>query len=151
MRINYNLINKIIDIAEENNLDELAVGWKDFKVKIKRGAREGIPVYNIVQAGVPQSKPSGLETLQEKESFESNLIKVTSPLAGIFYAAPRPGVEPFVKLGEEVEPGKTLCIIEAMKLMNEITSEVHGKIASIKVHNAQVVEAGQVLFLIEPL
>lgn len=151
MRINYNLINKIIDIAEENNLDELAVGWKDFKVKIKRGIREGIPLYNIVQAGAPALKPAGSGAVQERESYESNLIKVISPLSGVFYPAPKPGAESFVKLGEEVEPGKTLCIIEAMKLMNEITSEVHGKVASVKVNNGQVVETGQVLFLIEPL
>jgi acetyl-CoA carboxylase biotin carboxyl carrier protein len=84
------------------------------------------------------------------ESAQEHLIPVTSPMVGTFYRAPSPDAPPFVDVGGRVGTGTVLCIIEAMKLMNELESEVEGTIAKILVENAQPVEYGQVLFLIDP-
>ena len=86
----------------------------------------------------------------EGPSEESRLPAVTSPMVGTFYRAPAPEADPYVEVGSPVDVGQTVCIIEAMKLMNEIESEVKGRIARILVENAQPVEYGQKLFLIEP-
>ncbi|MBI4413864.1 MAG: acetyl-CoA carboxylase biotin carboxyl carrier protein, partial [candidate division NC10 bacterium] len=80
-----------------------------------------------------------------------NLVTIESPMVGTFYRAPAPGAEPYVKEGQVVEKGSVLCIIEAMKLMNEIEAEVKGRVVSVLVENAQPVEYGQPLFLVEPL
>ena len=86
----------------------------------------------------------------EGEGEETGFLEVTSPMVGTFYAAPAPDAEPYVDVGQRVGPGTVLCIIEAMKLMNELESEVEGTVARIMVENAQPVEYGQVLFLIDP-
>jgi acetyl-CoA carboxylase biotin carboxyl carrier protein len=80
---------------------------------------------------------------------DENLVRVVSPMVGTFYRAPAPDAPAFVEVGTQVQTGQTLCIIEAMKIMNEITSEVTGSVRKILVENAQPVEFGQVLFLIE--
>ncbi|MDP3773345.1 MAG: acetyl-CoA carboxylase biotin carboxyl carrier protein [Gemmatimonadales bacterium] len=80
----------------------------------------------------------------------SNLIEIKSPMVGTFYRAPEPGAEPYVKVGSRVSAGQTLCIIEAMKIMNEIESEVTGTVREIQIDEAQPVEFGQVLFRVEP-
>jgi acetyl-CoA carboxylase biotin carboxyl carrier protein len=82
---------------------------------------------------------------------EENLLEVTSPMVGTFYRAPAPDADPYVEIGTIVEVGQTVCIIEAMKLMNEIESEVKGRIVRILVENAQPVEFGQKLFLLSPV
>ncbi len=83
-------------------------------------------------------------------SFRKDLVEVRSPLTGTFYEAPYPGAEPFVKVGDNVKEGDVLCIVEAMKVMNEIESPVNGKILEILVKNGQPVGEGQVMFIIEP-
>ncbi len=88
---------------------------------------------------------------KEVEEKKEELHEIKAPLVGTFYRAPAPGAEPFVEIGSEVKPGDTLCIVEAMKNMNEIESDVHGIIKEICVENAQLVEFGQVLFKIKPL
>jgi acetyl-CoA carboxylase biotin carboxyl carrier protein len=83
-------------------------------------------------------------------SAEDRLVKVVSPMVGTFYRAPAPDADPYVEVGDRIDAGQTVCIIEAMKLMNEIESEVRGRVAKIAVENGQPVEYGQVLFLIDP-
>ncbi len=94
------------------------------------------------------------KTEEKTENIEENkeqLHEIKAPLVGTFYRAPAPGAEPFVEVGSEVKPGDTLCIVEAMKNMNEIESDIHGIVKEICVENAQLVEFGQVLFRIKPL
>ena len=98
-------------------------------------------------AAAPAVAPA---TPRESAGEESRLPAVTSPMVGTFYRAPAPEADPYVEVGSQIEVGQTVCIIEAMKLMNEIESEVKGRIARILVENAQPVEYGQKLFLIEP-
>ena len=94
---------------------------------------------------MPQALPP-----EPAEAPAGNLIEVTSPMVGTFYRAPSPDADPFVAVGARIGNGSVLCIIEAMKLMNELESEVEGTVAQILVENAEPVEFGQVLFLIDP-
>ena len=96
-----------------------------------------------------QSQPAAPAN-EVKSVEDDNLIVVTSPMVGTFYRSPSPGAEAFVKVGDRVSKGQTLCILEAMKLMNELECEVEGTIREILVENAQPIEYGQKLFLIEP-
>ena len=100
-------------------------------------AATGAPAAAATPAAAPEAKPS-------------NLIEIKSPMVGTFYRSPEPGAEPYVKAGSRITPGQTLCIIEAMKIMNELESEVSGTVREILAEDAQPVEFGQVLFRVEP-
>ena len=143
-------LKEIIAIFESSSLSELEIEEKGtrFKLtkKISQGSVEGIPLKG-------EEKPS-LEGVMEKKEEEKpkeekKLVSVKSPLVGTFYRSPSPEESPFVEVGDEVNPGQTLCIIEAMKVMNEITSEVKGRVSKILVENGQPVEYDQELFLLE--
>ncbi|MBI5416376.1 acetyl-CoA carboxylase biotin carboxyl carrier protein [Candidatus Poribacteria bacterium] len=137
-------IKHVISIMEKSEIMEFNVEEGDSKLVIKRGSAQNtvVAAAPVASANVPKQKK---EAVQEKE----NLYKVTSPMVGTFYSASNPNSEDFVKIGDVVEPGKILCIIEAMKLMNEIIADKRGKIVDIKVKKGDTVEKGQVLFLIE--
>jgi acetyl-CoA carboxylase biotin carboxyl carrier protein len=97
-----------------------------------------------------EEEPSELEAGGEEKAEEEDLLEVTSPMVGTFYRAPAPDAPPYVDVGDPVGEGTVLCIIEAMKLMNELESEVEGTIRKILVENAEPVEFGQTLFLVDP-
>jgi len=130
------LIKKIIKIAEEADISGLAVEQGDFRVEVKR-EKGGHMV--VSQPG--PSKP-------KEEAEEEGMAAITAPMVGTFYRSPSPDSPPYVEIGDRVEPGKTVCIIEAMKLFNEIESEVKGEVVKMLVENGQPVEYGQKLFLI---
>ena len=138
-------LKEIIAIFESSSLSELEIEEKGtrFKLtkKISQGSVEGIPLKG-------EEKPSRKKE-EEKPKEEKKLVSVKSPLVGTFYRSPSPEESPFVEVGDEVNPGQTLCIIEAMKVMNEITSEVKGRVNKILVENGQPVEYDQELFLLE--
>ena len=142
-----NKLREFVKFMEENNLSELEIEDKDIKVKLKKNI--GSSVNNSNLSLTPPSSPS---THSEKETKKhaSNLVEIKAPMVGTFYRAPAPDAAPFVEVGDSIKNGDTLCIIEAMKLMNEIKSDVKGKIKEILVENAEPVEYGQVLFLVEP-
>ncbi|MEJ2049825.1 MAG: acetyl-CoA carboxylase biotin carboxyl carrier protein, partial [Calditrichota bacterium] len=96
-----------------------------------------------------ETKPVSAPLEMPAEEYDANAEKVISPMVGTFYRSPAPDADPYVEVGDMVKVGQTLCIIEAMKLMNEIQSEVSGRVKKILVENAQPVEYNQVLFLIE--
>jgi acetyl-CoA carboxylase biotin carboxyl carrier protein len=98
----------------------------------------------------PQLVPEGAEILLPKASAPPGSVELKSPMVGTFYRSPAPGADPFVKIGDRVRKGQTLCIIEAMKLFNEIECEADGVVADILVENAQPVEYGECLMLIQP-
>jgi len=148
-------IREVLDLLKDTDIEEIELAIDDLKIRIKkRGpAPAWVPHPSPSPApGVPGDLASAsiLSSSQEKK-LTGNLVTITSPMVGTFYRAPFPGAEPFVGEGDIVEKGKTLGIIEAMKLMNEIEAEMSGRIDSILVENAQPVEYGQPLFLIEPL
>ncbi len=154
-----NLLRRLIKLVEKSEITEFTVQEGDLKVKISKNGSG--PVVNFAPAGgvpqqqnVPVSQPARqAETSAPSESKEEtkseNLHEVRSPIVGTFYRAPAPDADPYVQVGDHVSEGTVLCIVEAMKLMNEIESDVSGKIVKILVENATPVEYNQPLFLIE--
>ena len=151
MKIDLSYIREIATIMEDKSLVEVAIEDGEQKLSLKKGiATPAISTVITKQdtvASVP-TEPSEVIT-QAAPAKSSTATAVTSPMVGTFYVASSPDAEPFVKVGDVVSKGQIVCIIEAMKLMNEIEAEVSGKIVEICVENGQTIEFGQVLMYIE--
>ena len=150
--MNVKEIKEMINLMNENNLSELEIEKDGMRIKLKRagaGAQEITPAPIFIEREKNRLPEAALAEASRKEP-SANRIEIKAPMVGTFYRAPGPEAPPFVQLNQEIEPGQVICIIEAMKLMNEIKSEVKGKILEILVDNAEPVEFGQPLFLIEP-
>ncbi len=140
-------LRQLIELMKENDLAEIELDDGSEYVHLRmREAGAMVPHTVAVPPTVPS--PAGPEAGPSAQ--DSGLIEVKAPMVGTFYRAPAPDADPYVEVGSRVEVGQVLCIIEAMKLMNEIKAEVSGTIEKILVENAQPVEFGQVLFLIRP-
>lgn len=166
--MNEKYIRKLIRLVEESDIESLEVHSWGRKVKIihRLGATSNgngadvvvVPSAAPVRATVTPSVPAASVAVADAPSAtpaqvsadESRYVPVKSPMVGTFYAAPSPDADPYVTVNQKIRVGQVVCIVEAMKLMNEIESEVSGRIAKILVQNAEPVEFGQVLFLIEP-
>jgi acetyl-CoA carboxylase biotin carboxyl carrier protein len=148
-------IKELLDLLKDSDIEEIEIARDDLRIRIKRrGMLPAGTLYApppLIPAGQIETALVGPSASPEKKEFNANLVSIHSPMVGTFYRAPLPGAEPFVKEGDLIKKGQTLCIIEAMKLMNEIEAETAGRIDSILVDDAQPVEYGQSLFLIEPL
>jgi len=146
--MNVKELKEMITLMNENGLTEIEIEREGQRIRLKKGF-SGSPevIHELIQ---PQQAASAAAPAKEPEAVKSNLIEIKAPMVGTFYRAPAPDAPPFVEEGTMIEPGQVVCIIEAMKLMNEIKSEVKGKVVNIQVENAQPVEFGHVLFLIEP-
>lgn len=155
MNFEIEYIEKLANLVDEKNLTEITVKDGDKAVIIKRGyvgvSAPSVPAAQAVQqAPVAASNPAAAPAAQASAPSEQPKgTAITSPMVGAFYAAPSPGAKPFVKVGDTVAAGQVVCIVEAMKLMNEIESEVSGKITQICVEDGQSVEYGQVLMYVE--
>lgn len=165
--MDFKQIQELIKMINKSNIGELTIEEKGFKLTIKQKEQGytqpvysapigGAPVYQPVPA-LPQSEPQAeakpaktQKTETPAQAENSNYITIKSPMIGTFYRAPGPGKPAFVEVGDEVAPGKVVCIIEAMKLFNEIESEVKGKIVKVLVEDASPVEFDQPLFLVDP-
>ena len=145
--MNIDEIRELILLLDQTSISELEVQKNDYRLALRKSQATG----NSPQQNMPDT--SNLAPKQEAASGSAadNLVEVTSPMVGTFYAAPAPDAPPFVQVGDRVKAGQTLCIVEAMKLMNEIKAETDGVVTDIMVDNAQPVEYGQVLMLIEKL
>lgn len=147
-------IHDLIDILSKSNLSQLEIESEGFKLKLvkKYGPRQASAV---VAPDVP-SAPASVEVAAPAEPVpaptaeEQGLYEQTTPFVGTFYRSPSPDADPFVEVGARVKKGQTLCIVEAMKLMNEIECEQDGEIVAILVDNGQTVEYGDPLFHIRP-
>jgi len=148
--MNLKEIKEIINLMNEHNLSEIEVEKGEYKIKLKRSSAND-PEIVVEKTPLPAqvSMPAEIPS-QAPEAEESKLVEIKAPIVGTFYRSPSPEAASFVEVGQEVEVGEVVCIIEAMKLMNEIKSEVKGKIVDILAENADPVEFGQILFLIEP-
>lgn len=156
-------IRKLIRIVEESNIDELEVTSWGRKIRITRRVNHQNPhssSHLIINQPPPAERVTSTPVKDEPvismevtktEEIEGNLSAIKSPMVGTFYRAPAPGAKPYVDVGQIVSAGQVVCIVEAMKLMNEIESEVAGRVVKIPVENGKPVEFGQTLFLIEPL
>ena len=151
MNFEIEYIEKLASLIDEKSLSEIILEDGEQAITIKREINQTVvqsanPVAIMPQT--PQVQSAKEETVQENTS-SSKGTPITSPMVGAFYAAPSPGAKPFVKVGDVVSAGQVVCIVEAMKLMNEIESEVSGKVTQICVEDGQSVEYGQVLMYIE--
>ncbi|MGK9476122.1 acetyl-CoA carboxylase biotin carboxyl carrier protein [Melioribacter sp. OK-6-Me] len=147
-----NLVKKLIKIVEQSEISKISIQEGDVKIKISKNSdsHAEVALTKIAPAQQPvQAAPPVTEKQPAEETPPKNLHEIRSPIVGTFYRAPAPDADPYVKVGDEVSPGTVLCIVEAMKLMNEIESDVSGKIVKILVENATPVEYNQPLFLIE--
>jgi acetyl-CoA carboxylase biotin carboxyl carrier protein len=166
--INMNELRELVDLITENGLTSFELEREGFRVKVGRGtfiedqsnqlptvpggtekqiaAGAGAPMVTAAQS-IPTSAPSHPGALaEEAASVDQDLHIITSPIVGTFYRSSKPTAESFVRIGSQVEPTTVVCIIEAMKLMNEIQAETSGEVVKIYVENAQAVEYGQPLF-----
>ena len=148
-------IKQYINLLHENNLEELEVSDGDFKIKLK-AAQSNQVVSSTTAPSLTVSGPvASSQTVKDTTVQGASKAQVSpdklvkSPFVGTFYEAPSPDVEPFVKIGQKVKKGDTLCIVEAMKLMNEIEAEKDGVIKEILVNNSEPVEFDQALFILE--
>jgi acetyl-CoA carboxylase biotin carboxyl carrier protein len=140
-------IREMVAIMREEELAEIEVRRWFTTVRVRRPGRDG-PA--SLSKGRPSEERTGQGDRPEVEAKPpANLIPIKSPMVGTFYRAPAPDADPYVEENSSITVGQTVCVVEAMKLMNEIESEVEGRIARILVENAQPVEYGQTLFLVE--
>jgi len=146
-------LKKLIDLVQESGIGEIEITEGEEKVRISRqlAAQPMLMASPAMQPmampGVPAAAPAAAPPAAPAPEPKGHALK--SPMVGTFYRAPSPGAPPFVEIGQSVSKGQTLCIIEAMKLLNEIESDVSGTVKAILVENGQPVEYGQPLFLIE--
>lgn len=162
-------LREIIKLVDSSSIDEFVYENDGAKLKVKK--KNGVVTEVVVPKAVEQvAQPVAQQPVQaapakqeapkaeevkpaEKPQAnvdDSSLYKITSPMVGTFYAAPSPDAPPYVKVGDKVEPDSIVCIVEAMKLFNEIEAEVKGEIVEVLVQNEQLVEFGQPLFLVKP-
>jgi oxaloacetate decarboxylase alpha subunit len=151
--MNLKEIEEMIKLMNENKLSEIEIEKNGLKVRLKK---EDNQIKQIIQnlPGESQGPQAGLQAPPEAAGEQAaplkKLIEVKAPMVGTFYRAPAPDAEPFIEIGQEVKPDDTLCIIEAMKLMNEIKCEAKGRVLEILVENGHPVEYGQTIILLEP-
>ena len=144
MQVPWEEIEQLTKYLKEKGLTEITIETKEEKITVKKDF-QGIVTSSVVSGGEKVQKKEVAHEEQKKSPF----YEVTSPMVGTFYAASSPGAEPFIKAGSKVKPGDVLCIIEAMKIMNELPSEVSGVVKEIVVKDNQTVEFGQILIRIE--
>jgi len=145
-KMRLSVIKKLIKLVEESKISELEVGRFGTKVRIsKNGSPVGGRAMIVADNPVPQKEAEG-----PARERDAGLVSVVAPMVGTLYRAPAPDAPPYVDVGDHVKKGQVLCIIEAMKLMNEIESEHEGRVVEILVKNEQPVGYGEELFLIKP-
>ena len=147
-----NQIKQLIKLVEKSEIADFSIHEGDLKIKISKNSRNHV-VTNLPIATQQQSEPVAAPVVKEMpaaaEKTPDNHYEIKSPIVGTFYRAPAPDADPYIQIGDQISEGSVLCIVEAMKLMNEIESDVNGKIIKILVENATPVEFNQPLFLIE--
>ena len=161
MKLDHDDLNRLIEKISTSDIQEFSLEGEDFKLEIKRNlAGISQPINNLVNSNnteqqIGVSQKASIDTLSSPEPAQvpppgrSDLTEITSPMVGTFYRAAAPGEDPFVELGSTVKVGQTICILEAMKLMNEIESEFNAEIVEILVENGTPVEFGQVLMRVK--
>lgn len=164
MELNFNELRELVTTLSQTDISELTLKGADFELTLrKQGAIA--PVSPPHFAATPQDQPMAVPVMEVSQttsptasvsaptpppSADSNLVEITSPMVGTFYRSPAPEEAPFVDVGDRIQTGQTVCIIEAMKLMNELEAEVSGEIVEILAENSQPVEFGQPLMRVRP-
>ena len=155
-------IRDLIDFISQSGLEEVNIETEEFKIQVKRSNEvisqvqaapapvAAAPAASPAPAAAPTPAPAAEPAAAEAADDSSKYVQITSPMIGTFYRAANPESAPFAKVGDTVKAGQAVCIVEAMKLFNEIESDVNGTIVKVLVDNAQPVEYGQPLFLVDP-
>ncbi len=155
--MNIKELKELIDLMKNADISELEIEKGGVKVKLKKGhllitpavTKAEMPVIQTVEKEAAAAKEE--KTVVPSAEEEKGLVTVASPIVGTFYRAPAPDAKPYVEVGDVVKKGQVLCLVEAMKLMNEIEAELNGKIIAILVDNGHPVEYGEALFKVEPV
>jgi acetyl-CoA carboxylase biotin carboxyl carrier protein len=150
-------IKKLVKLVAESDVDEIELEEEGKRIRIVKRAAQvvqaataaSVPVLEIPVPANPGSSPAAMVSSPAAVTTATKVHEIKSPIVGTFYRAPAPEAAPFVQVGTEVQSGTVLCIVEAMKLMNEIESDIAGKVVKIMVENGQPVEYDQILFLLE--
>ena len=143
-------LKDLVKLMEDHDLSELVIRDKDEEVALKRGASQGAVVAAPAVAGPAPVVPAVAADAGSASESTDGLVEITSPMVGTFYSAASPDADPFVAVGASVGADTVVCVIEAMKVFNEIKSEASGTIEKVLVSNGQVVEFGEALFLVRP-
>ena len=164
MKLDHEDLNRLIEKISKSDIQEFLLEGEDFKLEIKRNLLDQKQLTNNLVSNNSSDRPTNanqksindtVSTVNEPESPQvappgrSDLTEITSPMVGTFYRAAAPGEDPFVEVGNNIKVGQTICILEAMKLMNEIESEFNAEIVEILVENGTPVEFGQVLMRVK--
>ena len=147
--MNIKQIRELAQIVSENGLSAIEIAEGENRVRIERAVAAPAAVPAVVSMPAPVAAPTApapAPAAEETNVDFNRTREIKSPMVGVFYAAPSPDARPFVEVGSKVKKGDIVCIVEAMKLMNEITAEFDGEVVDICVHNGDVVEYGQTLF-----
>jgi acetyl-CoA carboxylase biotin carboxyl carrier protein len=155
--MDFKQIQELIKLINHSEIGEVTIEQKDFRVTIKQKEPQvtqvvsaSAPIQQAYPQQVQQAAPAAAASPEQPSQPQGNFVTIKSPMIGTFYKRPSPDKPDFVQVGDEVTPGKVVCIIEAMKLFNEIESEVKGKIVKLLVEDASPVEYDQPLYLVEP-
>ena len=140
-------LKEFLNFMDENNLSELEIEEEGKRIRLKKNTP--LSEFSLIPSKNQSGSAPSAETKKEKST--EALIEIKAPMVGTFYRAPSPGAKPYTDINQEITEGDVVCIIEAMKLMNEIKSEVTGKIVKILVEDGEPVEYGQPLFQVKPL
>ena len=146
-------LRRLIGLVQRTGIGELEVRSGQKTVRISASHGRAVATMSVDAGGSPPAlvrAPAEAPAAAHAPSPSDAYVAVTSPMVGTFYRAPAPDADPYVEVGDRIEVGQTVCIIEAMKLMNEIEAEMSGRVVQVLVENAQPVEFGQKLFLVEP-
>ena len=160
MQLDHDQLHKLLDALGESDIQEFRLEGDDFRLEVRRNlpvTAVAAPVAPVVQAvppapvvDVPAQGETASAAPPPAAGSRSDLVDVTAPMVGTFYTAPAPGEAPFVEIGHRINAGQTICILEAMKLMNELEAEVAGEVVEILLDNGTPVEFGQVLMRVKP-
>lgn len=147
-------LKRLIRLVEDSDIEELEIDQPFGRIRITKRRASEAPA-TIAVAAAPASAPAPVPTeapaaVPEEPTRDPNALAVASPMVGTFYSAPAPGAKPYVTVGDMVSVGQVVCIVEAMKLMNEVQSEVAGRVTEVRAENGQAVEYGQELFVVAP-
>jgi acetyl-CoA carboxylase biotin carboxyl carrier protein len=157
-------IRELIKLVDQSNIDEFVYEQEGSKIKMKKKGNEAAVVQQVqpaapapqpvqpaaIKVEAPIAEAPAQEPVQQAPSVDANLHKIVSPMVGTFYESSSPDADPYVKAGSKVTKDSIVCIVEAMKLFNEIEAEVNGEIVEVLVKDGQLVEYGQPLFLVKP-
>ena len=160
MDLSFNELRELITAIDESDVAELDLKSEDWELSIRKGTQGTVvipqasapmaPAMPAAMPVMPAAPPAAPAAPSPPPMADRKLVEITSPMVGTFYRSPAPEEPPFVSVGDSIGNGQTVCIIEAMKLMNELEAEVNGKIVDILVENAEPVEFGQVLMRVDP-